>query len=75
MNPFDLPGPAFLAVYAIVLVTLIVVAVLLRRSYQQPDDEPPDEALGLDAGCSVVRHGEALYRNRWHCERMRTSIN
>lgn len=48
MNPLDLPGPAFLALYAAVLGTAVVAALFLRWSLRGPGGEPPPEALALD---------------------------
>ena len=45
MNPFDLPGPQFLALYAVVVLAGVVVAVILRRRARAPSDtvseDPP----------------------------------
>jgi uncharacterized protein (TIGR04222 family) len=47
MNPFDLPGPVFLAFYAVFFLGAVAVAAWLRRSLRRPDDDPPPEALDL----------------------------
>ena len=47
MNPFDWEGPAFLALYLVVLPTAIVVAIALRWMLRLPADEPPAEANDL----------------------------
>src|SRR5579863_2571731 len=47
MNPFDLPGPQFLALYVITFVVALAVAVWLRWHLCPPADEPEPEALDL----------------------------
>src|SRR4051794_2850821 len=47
MNPFDLPGPQFLAFYAVLFVAALVVASILRRSLRQPDASGAYETADL----------------------------
>lgn len=42
MNPFDLPGPAFLTLYGLLLAAAVILALLLRRWLRQPSDEPTE---------------------------------
>jgi uncharacterized protein (TIGR04222 family) len=54
VNPFDLAGPHFLALYLVVLVVVVVAALAARWWLRQPGDEPPLEALDLppyEAAC------------------------
>lgn len=47
MNPFDLPGPQFLAFFAALFLAAVAVAAFLRWSLRQPADEPIRDALAL----------------------------
>jgi uncharacterized protein (TIGR04222 family) len=47
MNPLELPGPQFLRFYAILFVTVVLVAILLRRLLRQPAGDAPAHALAL----------------------------
>jgi uncharacterized protein (TIGR04222 family) len=48
MNPLDLPGPAFLALYMILLVCALVVALLFRRWLVATGEGQPLTAVWLD---------------------------
>jgi len=47
MNPFDLPGPQFLGLYAALFVAGLAVAVFLRWALRQPSDEPDPDSFNL----------------------------
>jgi uncharacterized protein (TIGR04222 family) len=47
MNPLDWEGPAFLALYLVLLPAAIAAAVVLRWLLRLPADEPPAEAFDL----------------------------
>jgi uncharacterized protein (TIGR04222 family) len=49
MNPLDLPGPAFLALYIILLVCGLVLALLFRRWLVATGEDLPLPAVRLDA--------------------------
>jgi uncharacterized protein (TIGR04222 family) len=49
MNPFDLPGPEFLGLYAVLFVAAVTVAVFLRWYLRLPSDEPPRDGIELTA--------------------------
>ncbi len=40
MNPFDISGPDFLRLYAVLLAVLVVVAAIVRHSLRTPADGP-----------------------------------
>ena len=40
MNPFDISGPDFLRLYAVLLAVLVVVAGIVRHSLRTPADDP-----------------------------------
>jgi uncharacterized protein (TIGR04222 family) len=46
MNPFDLKGPEFLALYAVVAVSAMIVAGLWRRALRLPEDSLEQPPLG-----------------------------
>ena len=48
MNPLDLPGPAFLALYIILLVCALVIALLFRRWLVATGDDQSPPAVQLD---------------------------
>ncbi len=47
MNPFDLPGPEFLQLYAIVLIVAVIVAYLARWLLRLPGGAAPAPAFDL----------------------------
>lgn len=47
MNPFDLPGPEFLQLFAVVLGMAVIVALLVRWLLRQPGGVPPAQAYDL----------------------------
>jgi len=49
MNPFDLPGPEFLGLYAVLFVAAVTVAVFLRWYLRLPSDELPRDGIELTA--------------------------
>src|SRR5262249_7894118 len=61
MTPFDLTGPEFLTLYAVVVGVAVVAGVLLRRSLRGPADPPletprldPYEAAHLAGGATLA---------------------
>lgn len=48
MNPFDLPGPRFLELYALVLGVAVVLACMVRWLMRLPADDPGAEATDLE---------------------------
>jgi uncharacterized protein (TIGR04222 family) len=48
MNPFDLPGPAFLPLYAAVFAAGLALAIFLRLRLRGPEPDPPHEPPALD---------------------------
>src|SRR5262245_14721939 len=61
MNPFDLPGPSFLGVFALVAFLGLMAAWWIRRSYREPDgqlrEEPelhPYEVAHLAGGATLA---------------------
>jgi uncharacterized protein (TIGR04222 family) len=48
MNPFDLPGPAFLLLYAAVFAAGLALAAFLRGRSRGPGPGPPSEPPALD---------------------------
>src|SRR4051812_28726052 len=47
MNPFDLPGPEFLALYIPLVLVTLIGAGALRWLLRRPAEEPPDSDLEL----------------------------
>lgn len=48
MNPFDLSGPQFLILYAVIFTGVMIVAAWVRWSMRQPGGEPDDDGCNLD---------------------------
>jgi uncharacterized protein (TIGR04222 family) len=48
MNPFDLPGPAFLQLYAAVFAVGLALAIFLRRLLRVPKPDPFQDPPALD---------------------------
>src|SRR5438132_1661897 len=61
MNPLDLPGPLFLALYCLLLAGAAVVAASVRRGLLYPNDDPPEECFALSAyDVAYLEGGEEL---------------
>lgn len=64
MNPFDMTGPQFLQLYALLAVTVLILAYLLRQFLRQPGGEPLDDELKLlPYETAYLAGGEALAIN------------
>src|SRR5262245_27126155 len=63
MNPFDLPGPAFLTLYGILLAGAVVMALLLRRWLRQPPDDPAELPVLSPYEVAYLTGGEELAVN------------
>src|SRR5262245_17598411 len=48
MNPLDLPGPQFLALYFCLALVAIALSTWIVWAARPPNDEPPAEAMELD---------------------------
>lgn len=64
MNPLDLPGPQFLAFYAVLYLAAVAVGALLRWFLRQPGDELPPTEFDLSPyEVAYLRGGEELAVN------------
>jgi uncharacterized protein (TIGR04222 family) len=64
MNPLELRGPEFLALYVVLLLAAVAVAAGLRRLFCRPSDEPTPEALELSSHeIAFLSGGEQLTVN------------
>jgi uncharacterized protein (TIGR04222 family) len=64
MNPLDLRGPEFLALYVVLLLAAVAVAAGLRRCLCWPSDEPTSEELDLSSQeIAFLNGGEELAVN------------
>src|SRR5687768_16836096 len=48
MNPLDLPGPEFLLLFMVLILSALGGGFWIRHRFRLPADDPPPEALRLD---------------------------